>query len=71
VKLIANFESGFSLHRLKGWNRALSSYGSTAFNVYSPAEEVGAGRGVQRGVAAELGVEVVAAAHGVQVAAGK
>jgi hypothetical protein len=24
--LKANFETGFSLHRLKGWNQALSSY---------------------------------------------
>jgi hypothetical protein len=43
----ANFETRFSLHRLKGWNQtlssamgqlALSSYGSTAFSLYSPTE---------------------------------
>jgi hypothetical protein len=34
----ANFETSFSPHRLKGWNRALSSYGSAGFNLYSPTE---------------------------------
>jgi hypothetical protein len=36
----ANFETGFSpLHRFKGWNWAVSSYGygSTGFGLYSPA----------------------------------
>jgi hypothetical protein len=31
-------ETGFSLDRFNGGNRVLSSYGSTAFNVYSPTE---------------------------------
>jgi hypothetical protein len=28
---------GFSFDRFKGWNQALSSYASTAFDLYRPA----------------------------------
>jgi hypothetical protein len=45
--LKANFETGFSLHRYKGWNQALSSYGSTEFNVYSPTVDDADGVGYQ------------------------
>jgi hypothetical protein len=32
------FETSSSLYRLKGWNQALSRYGSTGFNLYSPTK---------------------------------
>jgi hypothetical protein len=32
----ANFETRRTLYRFKDWNQALSSSGSTAFNLYSP-----------------------------------
>ena len=56
VSCIANFETRILHSRFKGWNQALSSYGSTGLNLYSPHHsDVGGNEPVarQRGVARE------------------
>ena len=42
-------ETRISLYRLKGWNQAVSSFGSTGFNLYSPTKGENVSGGEERG----------------------